>query len=83
VPRRLSYPEIIPAEVHPDCLYRDRSDLVAKLCRLLDGGDGLEATRRVLSEAMGRYAWETVVGGFDGELEEMVGGAARQVEGRR
>jgi glycosyltransferase involved in cell wall biosynthesis len=75
VPRRLSYPEIIPSEFHGDCLYGDRSDLVAKLCGLIDDSRRLAQTRRALAAAMGRYAWETVIDGFDGELEALVKGA--------
>ncbi len=29
LPRRLSYPELIPTELHPACLYRDEEELVA------------------------------------------------------
>jgi glycosyltransferase involved in cell wall biosynthesis len=74
VPRRLSYPEIIPPDFHAHCLYRDRDDLVAGLCRLIDGGDELEAVRNSLSAAMGRFAWETAAAGFDEELEALAGG---------
>jgi glycosyltransferase involved in cell wall biosynthesis len=74
VPRTLSYPEIIPERFHPDCLYRNRSELVAKLCRLIDGGKRLEEARQGLSFAMGRYAWQAVVEGFDAELTALARG---------
>jgi glycosyltransferase involved in cell wall biosynthesis len=70
VPRRLAYPEVIPAEFHADCLYRDDADLVERLASALAPGARGDAKARAgarlrLAEAMGVYAWESVVGAFD------------------
>jgi glycosyltransferase involved in cell wall biosynthesis len=35
LPNRLSYPELIPAELHPVCLYADEDDLLQKAVRRL------------------------------------------------
>ena len=35
LPNQLSYPELIPAELHPACLYADEDDLYAKAARRL------------------------------------------------
>ena len=32
LPNRLSYPELIPAALHPACLYQDEEDLFQKAC---------------------------------------------------
>ncbi len=36
-PLRLSYPEVLPRDLHDDCLYRDEADLEARLQDLLTG----------------------------------------------
>jgi glycosyltransferase involved in cell wall biosynthesis len=69
LPRRLSYPEIIPAPFHDLCLYATPSDLVGKLAHLLDHGHAYHAEKRALQEAMARYAWKARIGEFDDRLE--------------
>jgi len=71
-PDRLVYPEIIPKTFHADCLYTDREDLVKRLCGILGNLSANEQKRKTLSEAMGCYAWEKRIVGYDEELEKMV-----------
>lgn len=76
LPRRLSYPEVIPAEFHADCLYDGPDDLVQRLARLLAPATEAERAadddrRARLAAAMGRYGWDAVVGAFDAELDRL------------
>jgi glycosyltransferase involved in cell wall biosynthesis len=79
LPRRLSYPELIPREHHDACLYRTREELVDKLCRLLSGKGAYNIEtqkhiRKELSASMARFAWEKVIDNYDGELEKLAAG---------
>ncbi len=82
LPARLSYPELIPEELHEDFLYRDAADLHARLVRLLrelpqPDSPWREKVRR-LAAHMGRFAWSERIDAFDEELELLARGA-RQV----
>jgi len=69
LPRRLSYPEILPAEYHDAFLYDDPGDLVEKLCHHLGAASAAMPLRRALSAAMAAYAWPAVIDGYDDLLE--------------
>ncbi len=47
LPRRLSYPELIPLDVHADCLYDDDDELHTKLTRLVTAGPPAEIGERL------------------------------------
>ena len=85
VPRRLSYPEVIPEEFHADCLYDESDDLGARLAALLTAPRPWPGARDApgrktgrLAEAMGRYAWSEVVGAFDAEVDALREAAASE-----
>jgi len=71
LPDRLAYPEIIPGDWHPRVLYSDAQDLVRKLFRLIQDYPDFQETRRGLSKAMGRFAWENLIDRYDQELENL------------
>jgi len=71
LPARLVYPEIIPNTFHADVLYRDKSELIQKLIRLLTNYSGFQRLRRELSTAMARFAWENLIDCYDEELEKL------------
>ena len=73
LPRRLSYPEIIPRRFHDLCLYASPSDLVAKLAHLLDHHRDYVEEQQSLQDAMARYAWTKRIGAFDDRLEAAAG----------
>ncbi len=77
LPRRLSYPEIIPERFHDLCLYADQGELTAKLTHFLDHYDAYTAEKRALQQAMGQYAWEMRVAEFDDRLKAAAGAPAR------
>jgi len=68
LPNRLSYPEMVPAELHGRHLYANRRDLKDRLCRLL--GDPASARQVDLRPEMERFSWRTVAPQFDAAFEE-------------
>jgi glycosyltransferase involved in cell wall biosynthesis len=74
LPRRLSYPEIIPVDCHGQVLYRDSGDLVAKLKERLNHLSKFQELRDSLAEAMGKYSWQHQIERFDRELENLARG---------
>jgi glycosyltransferase involved in cell wall biosynthesis len=71
LPDRLSYPELLPYEVHADCLYRDGA-LVDSLVRHLSDPDGRARLRGILTEDMRRFGWDRLAPSYD----ERLGGLA-------
>jgi glycosyltransferase involved in cell wall biosynthesis len=69
LPRRLSYPELIPPDLHSDCLYEGFEGLLACLRRaILD----VEATRTCSLRAhMARYDWQQMAPQYDARLGEV------------
>ena len=74
LPRRLSYPEILPKAFHDMFLYRDDDDLVEKLAMMLLHPDRFVGHRPVLSDMMARHAWSSVIDRYDRELELLTEG---------
>ena len=72
LPRRLSYPEILPTEFHGDFLYDDDDDLVKKLGSLLRHPHRYVHHRPVLAEMMARHAWTLRAAPYDRELDRLV-----------
>jgi glycosyltransferase involved in cell wall biosynthesis len=56
LPRRLTYPELIPESMHDACLYGDEDDLVVRLARALVTPSPRALTQRLRS-AMNRFDW--------------------------
>jgi glycosyltransferase involved in cell wall biosynthesis len=78
LPDRLSYPEILPREFHAACLYASPRELADRLAALL-AAPADTGLRRRLADAMGVYAWDSVVDAFDAEIDAI----ARSVNGQR
>lgn len=68
LPNRLSYPEIIPPELHGRVLYDDPAALVERLSVCLQRHREFASLRLRLSRAMARFAWERRIGAFDREM---------------
>ncbi len=68
LPRRLSYPEIIPDRFHDLCLYADQADLTDRLAYILDHRHAFRQEAAELQTAMGRYAWKVRIAEFDARL---------------
>jgi len=71
LPRRLSYPEILPPAFHRDFLYEGPEDFIEKLSRLIADGHRMSTEREQLVRAMGAYAWSRAVARYDTLLSEM------------
>ena len=71
LPRRLSYPEIIPDEYHAQVFYEDKDDLSEKLIDRLTDLPKYHDLRTSLAKAMGVYSWEHQIHPFDSELQKL------------
>ncbi|MDZ7699461.1 MAG: DUF3524 domain-containing protein [Deltaproteobacteria bacterium] len=72
LPNRLAYPEVLPEAYHDGFLYGDDSEAVDKLCRMIADPRSFEPAKEGLSNHMGRFSWERMIGYYDEELETMV-----------
>lgn len=72
LPRRLAYPEVLPASWHEACLYSSPADLVKRLEALLRTGLPPAAEQAKLAEDMLRYDWSALIGSFDDLLAGMI-----------
>lgn len=63
LPRRLAYPELIPAELHPHYFYDDFDDLVERLAAAIENIDSSRAAS--LRAVAARYAWEKIGPQYD------------------
>ncbi len=70
LPRRLSYPELIPPALHALCLYDGHDELVARLRWALTKGDELRGPCETLRIAMSGYDWDQVARLYDERFEE-------------
>ncbi|RJP85285.1 MAG: DUF3524 domain-containing protein [Desulfobacteraceae bacterium] len=74
LPNRLSYPEILPAEFHAHCLYKNRNDLLEKLSRIITDVQGFSGIQTRLSERMASFLWENMIPAYDITLESLGSG---------
>jgi hypothetical protein len=67
LPNRLSYPELIPPELHERCLYDDYPELLVKLRVSLTRSEPLPK----LQNAMARFDWSMMGPVYDDLLEDV------------
>ena len=65
LPNRLSYPELIPPEFHPACLYADYDDLKHRLLHALEHPGAAKETAVKLATAVSRYDWTEIGTDYD------------------
>ena len=71
LPNRLSYPELIPTELHPACIYSDKEELFAMACRRLDmPRPAPPSLRRTVRDA---FTWPVVSKAYDNLFDELTG----------
>ena len=71
LPDRLSYPELIPSDLHPACLYSDDEDLYEKASmRLRMPRAAPPSLRRAVRE---KYVWPVVARAYDDQFAELSG----------
>ncbi len=71
LPRRLSYPEIVPRRFHRVVFYDDDDTLGAKLAEIVGNLSQLAQVRRELAAAMDAFAWRRRIRQFDSELARL------------
>lgn len=69
LPRRLSYPELIPPEAHAACLYETPEELVAKLSHALQRSTPPPLDMRAIA---GQFRWEQQAPRYDALLEGLL-----------
>jgi glycosyltransferase involved in cell wall biosynthesis len=72
LPRRLSYPEILPPEHHAACLYDGPGDLVARLRAAIENLPALKA--RDFRAAAAQHDWRFAAPRFDAALAQVIHG---------
>ena len=75
LPQELSYPEIVPQELHEKCLYRSPKDLYRKIKAYLNSPLELQATRASLQKTAYTYCWRNLAERYDQELQALSHGA--------
>ena len=73
LPNRLSYPELIPPELHSACLYNDEDDLFAKAAACLRTPRPSPPSLR--RSVVARFDWSQVAAAYDVLLEALAQGA--------
>lgn len=72
LPRRLSYPEVIPAEFHDHCLYGDHGELQERAFRVLSDPASVADKLPKLAGRVRKYSWDVVGPRYDQALEALV-----------
>jgi glycosyltransferase involved in cell wall biosynthesis len=71
LPNRLSYPEIMPEDLHPRIFYETEADLVEKLKHILLNVQEYKPLQERLSSEMARFSWEIIVKQYDKVLKRL------------
>ncbi|MBN1642907.1 MAG: DUF3524 domain-containing protein [Anaerolineae bacterium] len=78
LPRRLSYPEVVPEAYHELCLYDGFDELVGRLRWALARPKALVAWLAGLRKAVGRFDWQLLAPAYDALLEDVCARAATE-----
>ncbi len=70
LPKRLSYPELIPAQTYPQHFYTHRQELVQKLAMVLSDVPDLE--KRSLRHCVERFNWKQMAVYYDDLFESLI-----------
>jgi glycosyltransferase involved in cell wall biosynthesis len=71
LPNRLSYPELVPADLHPACLYEDEADLLTKARLRLQAPR--PAPPSLQDHVIASFDWQHVASQYDACIEEVLG----------
>ena len=71
LPRRLSYPELIPESFHDDIFFLTEHQLLEKLTHHLQPANTCEVERKALAAHMQQFSWEIQAPLFDDFLETL------------
>ena len=70
VPKRLTYPELLPISEHPEVFYKDLDDLVIKLERAIREIDSIRKTE--FRQCVAKFDWRRIVVEYDQLFEDLV-----------
>ena len=73
LPRRLSYPELLPADYHPVCLYETDADLADRLADLI-ANLGQIRPRLAVRDVAAQYDWARMAARYDAVFERVAAG---------
>lgn len=73
LPARLSYPELVPASFHADCLYHGRPDLLNRLRWAVTDPAAARAVAARLAPTAARFDWHAMAPRYDNEFSTLVG----------
>ncbi len=65
LPKRLSYPELLPERYHSSCLYKNQSDLIKLLKKYLQSPDLITSDQSALKTAVSRFNWSQLAPKYD------------------
>lgn len=68
LPNRLSYPELLPAQYHRDCLYEDEEGLLARLRWALANPEAARSVAQAMHPHVAAYDWTAVAPHYDAAL---------------
>ena len=71
LPNRLSYPEIMPEELHSAILYRTKEDLLEKIESILFNYQEYLPLQKKMSIKLERFSWEIIVKQYDKALKKL------------
>ncbi len=72
LPRRLSYPELLPEELHDYCLYDSKRQLIDRLGWAISHRESAVEIGRRLSRAAAAYDWRKIAPRYDFEFEGLL-----------
>jgi glycosyltransferase involved in cell wall biosynthesis len=73
LPRRLTYPELVPASYHEDCLYEDFEGLLARLRWALNHPNQAQTLAAKFRPAVARFDWAKMGPRYDEAIAALFG----------
>lgn len=71
LPSRLSYPELLPEEMHRECLYGTDMELLQKLRWAVENPEAAREVGRRLAQNASRFDWQRLAPVYDSEFERL------------
>lgn len=72
LPKRLSYPELMPDDLHSRILYQTKEEMIKMLEDMLLNYDTYQPLQEKLSKDMEQFSWEIIIKQYDSILEKTV-----------
>lgn len=73
LPRRLSYPELLPEQIHPACLYETADQAVALLAAALTNPQHRSTITDIAGPSLERFAWPIIGEAYDEVVDHLAG----------